>query len=784
MPHQAFISYAQKDKNAADAVVAHLERSGIPCWIAPRDVLPGANWPEAIVNAINQCRVLILVFSSHANASEHVRREVELAVKRGVPVVPVRIEDAVPAGLLEFFLSTSHWMDAMSPPIERHLDVLASKLHILLAPDAGAAARTGPSQPDRAVAPQSKRATMVRSWIQQRPGAAVALASAAALIVIVVLIAFLTGGGPDSSAEGALAQGSSRVLATDTAPIPGDARDAAAGASDPAFLEDLNAYEAEWRKGKATEYFIDQGPLRYRAWLREAESGHALAQYFVAMCVYEGAGVEQSYDKAREWLERSADGGFLRAVTALGYMHSIGAGSLPQNDEAAVTLFKDAANKGERGAMFNLAWAYRWGRGGVAQDGKAALQLYERAAGLGSSSAMRMIGELHTYGAPGVPKDAKQASVWYEMAAEAGDETARGILAAMQFADALDDYLEPSASETDRRLAEMNARKAIDPLRGAPIQAMLALLGHHRMINAEHRLQTIADDDPMRRMHRQLVTELIDTYRYLRRGLRQDHFDQFSRIVRQTVTAWFFQSEHPKVADVCSSCFKGIELGLLTQGERDELVRLTGVCVRSMVINGQYDEAARLMDDMLALADSVLRERPWDWYLKDAVMYACFRCADAFAAAGDDERSQSLLKRAWTTAFSRRGMESWLDGMKRFPPYGSAPQGMSESEAEEFSKFDKEPRLTQLTIRCVSDGESYEFHVFLIDGKHCYAQLLEQFRWVREYRGIEIPAEPEFRRLYEIARENNVSFFDLVIYARSNVEWTYDLGAADTSETN
>ena len=42
MAHDAFISYSSKDKTIADAVCARLEARGIRCWIAPRDVRPGA----------------------------------------------------------------------------------------------------------------------------------------------------------------------------------------------------------------------------------------------------------------------------------------------------------------------------------------------------------------------------------------------------------------------------------------------------------------------------------------------------------------------------------------------------------------------------------------------------------------------------------------------------------------------------------------------------------------------------------------------------------------------
>ncbi len=132
MAHDIFISYSSKDKLAADAACAILESKGIRCWIAPRDILPGADWGELIVDALSQARVFVLVFSSHANASQQIRREVERAVNRGLAVIPLRIEDVAPTKSLEYFISTPHWLDAFSPPLERHLNYLADIIrHIL-----------------------------------------------------------------------------------------------------------------------------------------------------------------------------------------------------------------------------------------------------------------------------------------------------------------------------------------------------------------------------------------------------------------------------------------------------------------------------------------------------------------------------------------------------------------------------------------------------------------------------------------------------------------------------
>ncbi|TFG88616.1 MAG: toll/interleukin-1 receptor domain-containing protein [Hyphomicrobiales bacterium] len=142
--HDVFISYSSKDKLTADAACAILESAGVRCWIAPRDILPGADWGESIVEALGQARVFVLVFSSSANASPQIRREVERAVNRGLAVIPLRIEDVAPTKSLEYFISTPHWLDAFTPPLERHLNYLTDIIRHILD---GEARPTRPSEP-------------------------------------------------------------------------------------------------------------------------------------------------------------------------------------------------------------------------------------------------------------------------------------------------------------------------------------------------------------------------------------------------------------------------------------------------------------------------------------------------------------------------------------------------------------------------------------------------------------------------------------------------------------
>ena len=97
MAKTAFNSHASPDAAIARTVTAHLERQAVSCWIAPRDVLAGADYGSEIIDGIESSAVFVLVLSAQANASRFVKREVERAVSKGKPVFTLRIENVLPA---------------------------------------------------------------------------------------------------------------------------------------------------------------------------------------------------------------------------------------------------------------------------------------------------------------------------------------------------------------------------------------------------------------------------------------------------------------------------------------------------------------------------------------------------------------------------------------------------------------------------------------------------------------------------------------------------------------
>src|SRR5271155_96926 len=136
MAHDVFISHSSTEKQVADTICAFLESKGISCWIAPRNILPGEEWGDSILRGINACHVMVLIFSKAANDSGPVRSEVDRAMNSRKVLSPFRIENVSPTGAMEFHIGRRHWLEAYTPPMERHLDLLVRAVRDILNPPA------------------------------------------------------------------------------------------------------------------------------------------------------------------------------------------------------------------------------------------------------------------------------------------------------------------------------------------------------------------------------------------------------------------------------------------------------------------------------------------------------------------------------------------------------------------------------------------------------------------------------------------------------------------------
>jgi serine/threonine-protein kinase len=132
-----FISYASPDAAIGAEICGALERNGHSCWIAPRDVIPGEFYADAIMRAIDAARVVLLVLLQHAAASPHVVREIERATSNRLAILSLRIDLVQMPPALEYFFNASHWLDASVSGVTAILPMLVDAVEHLVDPAPG-----------------------------------------------------------------------------------------------------------------------------------------------------------------------------------------------------------------------------------------------------------------------------------------------------------------------------------------------------------------------------------------------------------------------------------------------------------------------------------------------------------------------------------------------------------------------------------------------------------------------------------------------------------------------
>lgn len=191
---------------------------------------------------------------------------------------------------------------------------------------------------------------------------------------------------------------------------------------------DFDSNEGD-NSGKASRKITDS-ELQQRAldqatsvmWFRRAaEQGHANAQYNLAVCYYNGDGVEMDFKQAYKWYKASADNDFDPAWYILGTLYEMGFGT-KQDLAEAIRCYSIAAEHGDADAEFSMGECFWMGKG-VVQDRSEALRCYQLAAQDDHEKALTMLGDCHYYGWE-FEQDYSKAINWYRRAAERGGDEA------------------------------------------------------------------------------------------------------------------------------------------------------------------------------------------------------------------------------------------------------------------------------------------------------------------------------------------------------------------------
>jgi TPR repeat protein len=225
---------------------------------------------------------------------------------------------------------------------------------------------------------------------------------------------------------------------------------------------------AQYKLGVIFErgYGVRRDVLLAREWYEKAAAqGHRVAQYKLGMRHFDGEGGIPDYTLASEWFQKAAAQGHTAAKFMLGRLCALGCG-LQQDDTQARRWFQKAAEEQHVLAQYYLALFYYFGRGGVRDHdqarkwfGKAAVQshmlaqyylgtmyyhalggprhyrearsMFLKAAAHGHAAAQYYLGVMTERGR-GMPKHPANALEWYRKAAEQGHEEAKKAIARLE----------------------------------------------------------------------------------------------------------------------------------------------------------------------------------------------------------------------------------------------------------------------------------------------------------------------------------------------------------------
>lgn len=126
-----FISHSSQDSECAVKICTFLESHGIKCWIAPRDIKPGAAYPSEITRGIKECSTFLIILTEESVHSPHVNTETDIAFNNDKQIIPFFIDEVSLGDSMSYYLARKQWILGY----ENHAQAMDALLHCVLGDD-------------------------------------------------------------------------------------------------------------------------------------------------------------------------------------------------------------------------------------------------------------------------------------------------------------------------------------------------------------------------------------------------------------------------------------------------------------------------------------------------------------------------------------------------------------------------------------------------------------------------------------------------------------------------
>lgn len=314
MRYDVFISYSSIDQKIAEGVCAYLEQQGIRCFVAYRDIPRGVVWATAIVEALENSRMMVVLFSKNFNDSSQVEREIELASDMEMPILTFRLSDVAFRGAKKYYLQNLNWIDAFPNP-ERSFGALYGNVASLLG-----IAVSGGGKGVKKDSPKSHESNKSNRflWIS-------------VVCLSVALVVSLIFNNQDFFRYNA--------NAVQTELVENEQADS------------LSKDEVEeiFQKGRK-EYYSNNYSEAVILFEKAALQGHAKAQYNLGYCYKYARGISQNLQLAVYWFTEAAKQGNYHAQYNLGHCYEKEEG-VSKNLSEALKWYEKAAEQGHEPAI-------------------------------------------------------------------------------------------------------------------------------------------------------------------------------------------------------------------------------------------------------------------------------------------------------------------------------------------------------------------------------------------------------------------------------------------------
>ncbi len=113
-----FISYSRVNKDFALKLAKELRSAGFDIWLDQLDIPTGARWDDALEDALDACKIFMVILTPASISSENVKDEIGYAIDHGKRILPVLLEDTkIPLRLRRF-----QWVDFTSKSYEEGVE--------------------------------------------------------------------------------------------------------------------------------------------------------------------------------------------------------------------------------------------------------------------------------------------------------------------------------------------------------------------------------------------------------------------------------------------------------------------------------------------------------------------------------------------------------------------------------------------------------------------------------------------------------------------------------------